>query len=203
MPVGQQQHHKIANAGGVCLALINWHRIQRRPVCSIMSRGQVVRKLAGKSSTSEVAVALNELPLNRLRPFRLVAIIPTEKSLTEWRWDLDRLTTRKHAWKSRHWFSSGFDEPRAKRERDRVCKAARNQNLEDGSIGCGAWIARTCRSAGRSRSVCTAQTRPRSATRRSLFLGSARRCVISRDHAVPKGEWRLKRFRSRADCKLP
>ena len=62
-----------------------------------MSRGQVVRKLAGKSSTSEVAVALNELPLNRLRPFRLVAIIPTGKSLTEWRWDLDRLTTRKHA----------------------------------------------------------------------------------------------------------
>jgi len=88
-----------------------------------MSRGQVVRKLAGKSSTSEVAVALNELPLNRLRPFRLVAIIPTEKSLTEWRWDLDRLTTRKHAWKSRHWFSSGFDEPRAERERDRVCKS--------------------------------------------------------------------------------
>ncbi|OLE02180.1 MAG: hypothetical protein AUI36_43540 [Cyanobacteria bacterium 13_1_40CM_2_61_4] len=87
MPVGQQQHHKIANAAGVCLALINWHRIQRRPVCSIMSRGQVVRKLAGKSSTSEVAVALNELPLNRLRPFRLVAIIPTEKSLTEWNGD--------------------------------------------------------------------------------------------------------------------
>ena len=82
-----------------------------------MSRGQVVRKLAGKSSTSEVAVALNELPLNRLRPFRLVAIIPTGKSLTEWRWDLDRLTTRKHAWKSRHWFSSGFDEPKAERER--------------------------------------------------------------------------------------
>ncbi len=129
MPVGQQQHHKIANVAGVCLALINWHRIQRRPVCSIMSRGQVVRKLAGKSSTSEVAVALNELPLNRLRPFRLVAIIPTEKSLTEWRWDLDRLTTRKHAWKSRHWFSSGFDEPRAERERDRVCKAARNQKF--------------------------------------------------------------------------
>ena len=94
-----------------------------------MSRGQVVRKLAGKSSTSEVAVALNELPLNRLRPCRLGAIIPTEKSLTEWRWDLDRLTTRKHAWKSRHWFSSGLDEPRAERERDRVCKAARNQKF--------------------------------------------------------------------------
>src|SRR5213594_328064 len=56
-----------ANDVGVCFALINWHRIQRRPVCSIISRGQVVRKLAGKSSTSEVAVALNELPLNRLR----------------------------------------------------------------------------------------------------------------------------------------
>ncbi len=94
-----------------------------------MSRGQVVRKLAGKSSTSQVAVALNELPLNRLRPFRLIAIIPSEKTVIEWRWNLEQLSTRKHAWKSRHWFSSGFDEPRAVRERDRVCKAARNQKF--------------------------------------------------------------------------
>jgi len=94
-----------------------------------MSRGQVVRKLAGKSSTSQVAVALNELPLNRLRPFRLIAIIPSEKTVIEWRWNLEQLSTRKHAWKSRHWFSSGFDDPRAVRERDRVCKAARNQKF--------------------------------------------------------------------------
>ena len=145
MPVGQQQHHKIANAAGVCLALINWHRIQRRPVCSIMSRGQVVRKLAGKSSTSEVAVALNELPLNRLRPFRLVAIIPTEKSLTEWRWDLDRLTTRKHAWKSRHWFSSGFDEPRAERERDRVCKSRPEPKIRRTAQLAAGSVKRPCR----------------------------------------------------------
>jgi hypothetical protein len=30
---------------------------------------------------------------------------------------------------ARHWFSSGFAEPKAERERDRVCKAARNQKL--------------------------------------------------------------------------
>ncbi len=131
-----------ANDAGVCVALINWHRIEREPVRSITSRGQVVRKLAGKSSTKEIAAALGELPLRRLRPFRLIAIIPSEKAVTEWRWNLDRLSTRKHAWKSRHWFSSGFDEQRTERERNRICKAAQNQKSAD-RLG---WLRRLHRS---------------------------------------------------------
>src|SRR5919106_4555889 len=54
-----------ANDAGVCIALINWHRIERGPVRSITSRGQIVKKLAGKSSTREIVAALAELPLNR------------------------------------------------------------------------------------------------------------------------------------------
>src|SRR6266516_182614 len=110
-----------ANDGGVCLALVNWHRIQRQPVRSISSRGQVVKALAAKCSDEEIAAGLAALPLRRLRPFRLIAIVSAENRVIEWRWNLNRLAIRKHSWESRHWFSSGFDEPRAEVERAKVC----------------------------------------------------------------------------------
>jgi Transport and Golgi organisation 2 len=131
-----------ANDAGICLALINWHRVEREPKRDLISRGQVVRELAAKSSREEIAEALAELPLNRLRPFRLIAIIPLEKSVMEWRWDLERLSMRRHPWKLRHWFSSGFDESKAERERDRVCKAVRNKK----SAGRLDWLRRLHRS---------------------------------------------------------
>jgi hypothetical protein len=131
-----------ANDVGICFALINWHRVERERAHDTVSRGQVVRKLAGKCSRGEIAAALDELPLNRLRPFRLIAIIPSEKTVLEWRWNLDRFSTCKHAWKSHHWFSSGFDESTAERERDRVCKAARHQK----SAGRLDWLRRLHRS---------------------------------------------------------
>src|SRR6266705_4863460 len=131
-----------ANDAGVCLALINWHRIERQPVGSIASRGQVVKTLAAKSSDDEIATGLAALPLRRLRPFRLIAIIPSEQRVTEWRWDRDRLVAYKHAWERHHWFSSGLDEPKAERERGRICKAAQSQKSE-GRLG---WLRRLHRS---------------------------------------------------------
>src|SRR5213595_4204587 len=80
-----------ANDAGVCLALVNWHRIEREPVRSIASRGQVVKALAAKSSAAEIGTALAALTLRQLRPFRLIAIIPSEKKVIEWRWERDRL----------------------------------------------------------------------------------------------------------------
>src|SRR5438552_17068013 len=121
-----------ANDAGVCLALVNWHRIQRQPVRSISSRGQVVKALAAKSSDEEIAAGLAALPLHRLRPFRLIAIIPSEQRVTEWRWDRDRLVAHKHAWERRHWFSSGLDAPEAGPERGLIFKAARSQKSEGG-----------------------------------------------------------------------
>src|SRR3954464_14183603 len=70
-----------ANDAGVCLALINWHRIDRDPTRSIISRGQVVEALAGKSSAGEITAGLAALPLGQLRPFRLIAAIPTAQGL--------------------------------------------------------------------------------------------------------------------------
>jgi hypothetical protein len=114
-----------ANESGVCLALINWHRIEREPANGIVSRGKIVRELAAKSSTGEVANGLTNLPLDNIRPFRLLAIVPHEKIVSEWRWNLGRLTLRRHPWKRQHWFSSGLDEAKAERERRRVCERLR------------------------------------------------------------------------------
>jgi len=131
-----------ANDSGVCLALINWHRIEREPTRDIISRGQVVRELAGKSSADEIANAVKKLPLRKLRPFRLIAIVPSEKIISEWRWNLNWLTMRTHQWKREHWFSSGLDEPRAELERQRVCDAAENQQ----SAGSLRWLRQLHRS---------------------------------------------------------
>ena len=90
-----------ANEAGVCLALINWHRIERKPKNDTLSRGLVVRELAGKFTAKEIAAAVKKLPLQNLRPFRLVAIAPAENRVIEWRWNLNRLSKRKHPWKSR------------------------------------------------------------------------------------------------------
>jgi len=118
-----------ANEAGVCLALINWHRINREPNNSVRSRGEIVRNLAGKSTSDEIGVGLKKLPLRSLRPFRLIAIFLDENRVIEWRWDLNRLSIRKHSWESHHWFSSGFDEARAEAERTRVCAALQAESV--------------------------------------------------------------------------
>ena len=110
-----------ANDAGVCLALINWHRVKREPNNGVRSRGEVIRKLVGISTPDEISTAVKKLPLRKLRPFRLIAIVSAENRVIEWRWNLNRLSVRKQSWESRHWFSSSFDEPRAEVERAKVC----------------------------------------------------------------------------------
>src|SRR5262245_25767634 len=121
------------NDAGICLALINWHRIQREPNNGALSRGEVVRRLAAKSSSDEIAAAVKKLPLRKLRPFRLIAVAPREKRVTEWRWNLQRLTRHDHEWQRQHWFSSGFDERRVEVERQRVCDGAVTGGADPGS----------------------------------------------------------------------
>ena len=120
------------NNAGVCLALINWHCVKREPKTGVVSRGEVVKALAGASCADDVANALAKLPLRKLRPFRLIAIVAPEKAVTEWRWNLEWLTMRTHQWRRQHWFSSGFDERRAELERQRVCEATHNNQSTPG-----------------------------------------------------------------------
>jgi hypothetical protein len=170
-----------ANDSGVCLALINWHRIaepasggqllpkkrnrfntiearsswatqsvgttgcpsgaQRvewKPKSDTLSRGLVVKALAGKSTADEIATAVKKLPVRKLRPFRLIAIVLDEKRVIEWRWDLRRLAVHNHEWQRQHWFSSGYDENRAEVERQRVCEHATDR----GSTASLMWLRR-------------------------------------------------------------
>jgi hypothetical protein len=109
------------NDSGVCLALINWHRIKLQPKSNPLSRGLVVKELAGISTAHEIAASVKKLPVRKMRPFRLIAIVPGEKRVIEWRWDLQRLAIRNHEWRRQHWFSSGFDERTAEHVRAKIC----------------------------------------------------------------------------------
>lgn len=110
-----------ANDAGVCLALINWHRIEREPAGKIASRGRVIPSLIGASGVQQVAREIRELPLTKMRPFRLIVIDASENALREWRWDLRKLKPHRHRWQIQHWFSSGYDEAGADQEREKVC----------------------------------------------------------------------------------
>ena len=119
-----------ANDAGVCLALINWHRIKREPNNGVRTRGEVIRKLAGISTSDEISAAVKKLALRKLRPFRLIAIVSSENRVIEWRWNLNRLSIRKHSWEPHHWFSSSFDEATAEATRARVCAAQLDESAK-------------------------------------------------------------------------
>jgi len=146
-----------ANDAGICLALINWHRVEREPKHDVISRGEVVRELAGKSTADEIGYGVMKLPLHKLRPFRLIAIVPSKRRVLEWRWDFERLTMQSHQWQRQHWFSSGLDERRAERERQRVCDAAHKKQ----SVRNLSWLRRLHRSHAPKRgpfSICMHRT---------------------------------------------
>lgn len=109
------------NDAGLCFALINWHRINREPLGRIASRGQVVPAIAASLSVDEAGKRLRGLSLPEMRPFRLIAVSSLEKRVTEWQWDLLRLEEKSHPWQRQHWFSSGFDEIEAERQRQIIC----------------------------------------------------------------------------------
>ncbi len=119
-----------ANDAGVCLALINWHRIKREPNNGVRTRGEVIRKLAGISTSDEISAAVKKLALRKLRPFRLIAIVSSENRVIEWRWNLNRLSICKHSWEPHHWFSSSFDEAMAEATRARVCSALPDESAK-------------------------------------------------------------------------
>jgi len=171
-----------ANNAGICLALINWHRIEREPKNDMLSRGLVVRELAGKSTADEIAVGVMKLPLRKLRSFRLIAIAPSERRVTEWRWNLECLTMHDREWQLQHWFSSGFDEPHAELERQRVCDAARNQR----SAGSLRWLRQVHRSHAPKRgpfSIC--MHRPDATTVSYTEVSARPRRITMRYHSGP------------------
>jgi hypothetical protein len=112
------------NDRGICLTIVNWHRVDCVPPGPLVSRGEVVKALAWAGSLSDVDERIKRLPLSQMRPFRLFVIAGHEHSVTEYRWDVRQLQNHRHSWTRRHWFSSGYDEPMAECVRAKVCKEA-------------------------------------------------------------------------------
>ena len=118
------------NSAGMAFSLLNWHSQPDRAAEDLVSRGEVVRALLASRSSSVAASILKELPLRRMNPFRLISISLADRLLMEWRSGPEALNFKVHPWKSRHWFSSGFDEARAIQVRQGVCTQFLG-NLED------------------------------------------------------------------------
>ena len=116
------------NDRGICLTIVNWHRVDCVPPGPLISRGEVVKALALAGSLSDVEERLKRLPLSQMRPFRLFVIAGHQHSVTEYCWDVRQLQNHRHSWTRCHWFSSGYDEPMAERVRAKVCKEAWRQS---------------------------------------------------------------------------
>ena len=110
------------NDAGLCLALINWHRIERQPVGRIESRGEIIPALMGEKDSNSIARRLRRMPLRKKRPFRLIVSDPQNQRLIEWQWDAKSLKTQRYRWERHHWYSSGYDERAAEESRAAVCE---------------------------------------------------------------------------------
>lgn len=106
-----------ANDSGATLALINWYSVAGRAVRSSVSRGEVVQAVGAADSFESAHARLMALPLQRIKPFRLVGIFPASRDVIEWRWNMRQLVRRKAPWRTQQWISSGYDERTARRVR--------------------------------------------------------------------------------------
>ena len=112
------------NDAGLTLALINWYAKPQRDRAQCVSRGIVVPHLLAAEDFAGIGVLLSDLPMALINLFRLVAISLTDRAVREWRWDGKILECRRHGWKRRHWFSSGYDEALVNRKRAGVTRTA-------------------------------------------------------------------------------
>jgi hypothetical protein len=115
------------NEAGLTLALLNWYSVKREAGMGRVSRGIVVPSLLATTRLEELRSAIVALPKQDMAPFRLLAFAQRERRAFEFRWDQHTLETMPHTWEPRHWFSSGYDEPRAQLERGNVVNVARRK----------------------------------------------------------------------------
>lgn len=124
------------NALGTGFALINWYAIRAQPRGRAGSRGQIIPSILSLREPDAVEVALRYRDLSNTRPFRLIAIMPHLRQITEWRWDLTALGRADHPWQTSTWISSGHDEHGAQRSRGDVF----NQRLGEPDAGSAKWL---------------------------------------------------------------
>jgi len=126
------------NDAGASLALINWYYVPAPVAKCDLSRGLIVKSAFSADRPTLVTAALAALPLSRIKPFRLIGFFPLDKSVVEWRWNLQTLESVPHPWRTNIWISSGYDEPGAQRTRGKVFRHAFRQT----SAGTLPWLRR-------------------------------------------------------------
>src|SRR5712691_2849842 len=128
------------NEIGTSLALLNWNDIVRRPldIRKARSRGQIIPALGSSPRMAKLQAAFGVLDLERIQPFRLVGIFPSEQTIGEWHWDESRLTFQARRWQSRHWFSSSLSDRQAESLRRAACHNAQNES----DTGSAPWLRR-------------------------------------------------------------
>jgi hypothetical protein len=126
------------NSTGVSLALINWYSVGQQAKTDTLSRGGVIPSVITDKAEQSVDAGLNNLPLDRINPFRLIGVFPSSQEVFEWRWDLKQLVRNNHLWRLQQWVSSGFDEPRAQEVRGRAFERAQRQK----TAGSLVWLRR-------------------------------------------------------------
>jgi hypothetical protein len=130
------------NHRGTGLALINWYSVSRRVRAYPVSRGDIVIAARAATMPDDVTAVLQDLPLKRINPYRLIGVFPGAQIIAEWRWDLQRLVVRRLPWKAQQWISSGHNESEAQRIRGSIFRTASRQQ----SFGTPDWLRRLHRS---------------------------------------------------------
>jgi Transport and Golgi organisation 2 len=122
------------NSSRMTFSLINWYSQPERTIPDAVSRGEVVRALLSARNREAAALLLQDLPLERMNPFRLIVISPAERSLTEWRCDRGNLQLFQLVWRRQHWFSSALNGARVNEIRGRVFARIPGDSLDSQSL---------------------------------------------------------------------
>jgi hypothetical protein len=130
-----------SNQYGITLALLNWN-IPVVPRSPRRSRGLIIPHLLPSTRPAELKTALTMYELVHCAPFRLVAVIPGERTVLQWSWDGMHLARATCSWDVQHWFSSSASDNRAQELRGRVCSRASN----DANAASVAWLRQLHRS---------------------------------------------------------
>jgi hypothetical protein len=128
------------DATGAGYALVNWYGCAGNGRSGTVSRGRVIPELIGSSGVAEARERLERFIADSpgLGAFRLIAVQLGERRLVEYGWNGAEFSAREHPWQCAHWFSSGYDEPKAESIRRTVAEAAAS---EPATVGC-AWLRR-------------------------------------------------------------
>jgi len=111
------------NESSLTMALLNWYSQPQKTADALISRGTLIPALLSSGTLREAEEHLLNQPLTHIQPFRLIMISPKESLVLEEAFDGHFLERKEHAWERTHWFSSGYDEPRASKNRATCCAA--------------------------------------------------------------------------------